>query len=147
MTHDLDDFASLTELIRQIDAAPDSDVNGRDVATSLGKPEADVEHNVRRLKNRGIIDWARHATSTCVPLVPPCRNTREIGRARTAQTSDRACSDRAVSTSVSRTGRGCHPSVAFAFALLMIGACAGSAPSLLSSVSEVGTRAASSPSS
>lgn len=58
MTHDLDDFAFLTELIRQIDAAPDSDVNGRDVATSLGKPEADVEPNVRRLKNRGLIDWA-----------------------------------------------------------------------------------------
>jgi predicted transcriptional regulator len=58
MTHDLDDFAFLTELIRQIDAAPDSDVNGRDVAASLGNPDADIEPNVRRLKNRGLIDWA-----------------------------------------------------------------------------------------
>jgi len=58
MTENLDDFAFLTELIRQIDAGPSRDVNGQDVATSLGHPDADVESNVRRLKNRGLIDWA-----------------------------------------------------------------------------------------
>ena len=58
MTQQIDDFAFLTELIRQIDAAPSGDVSGRDVATSLGHPDADVEPNVRRLKSRGLIDWA-----------------------------------------------------------------------------------------
>ena len=53
-----DDYQFLVELIRLIDADPAAGVDGRAVAGSLGCPDAEVEPVIRRLKNRGLIDWA-----------------------------------------------------------------------------------------
>lgn len=58
MSDTLDDFSFLTELIRLTDADPAGKVNAEDVAASLQCGNADTEPNVRRLKSRGLIDWA-----------------------------------------------------------------------------------------
>lgn len=52
----VDDHTFLRELIRLTDARPTEFVTGRDVADALSVAKRDLEPNIMRLRNRGLIE-------------------------------------------------------------------------------------------